>query len=421
MTRRGSARAEIPRISDVPLAMTRENPSVTSVPSSTAEGQSCFSGNHASVRSSDAWLLSRSPRSAATPGTAGDTLQPVVRLVERTQRERARAGLPPRLLAVLVPVCTSGRAHACLGGGRPSRDEDRIRAGTLLGLAALLAASMFAGRLFRCRWRAPTRAACRLLYVFVVATTVLYGWRAGALLAAIRDVHAAAPAPPPGRPRARVTPPSSAVPAARSPGCRSSWLEHARTSAASCAGVGVAAGFVDYLGEPVLVTLVVADALADGRSPALVRTNVRGTSHSVRADGVRRPDARRALATVRVPLRPRSSGRCSQSLSTSARPTRALRCDRLALTDPLTGLGNHRHFHGRLSARWCRREERRASSQPLLFVDVDDFGGSTTATAARWRPRRSRGSPAALRQGRRGFPARRRRVRSAAARTLTRR
>ena len=44
--------------------------------------------------------------------------------------------------------------------------------------------------------------------------------------------------------------------------------------------------------------------------------------------------------------------------STSARPYRALRAMRLALTDPLTGLGNHRHFHERLRARARRRPRR---------------------------------------------------------------
>ena len=51
---------------------------------------------------------------------------------------------------------------------------------------------------------------------------------------------------------------------------------------------------------------------------------------------------------------------------------RALRAMRLALTDPLTGLGNHRHFHERLQRELVAAEE---ASMPLslCLIDVDDF------------------------------------------------
>src|SRR5437016_7711449 len=51
---------------------------------------------------------------------------------------------------------------------------------------------------------------------------------------------------------------------------------------------------------------------------------------------------------------------------------RALRAMRLALTDPLTGLGNHRHFHERLQ-RELQTAEEAHSPLTLCFVDVDDF------------------------------------------------
>ena len=51
---------------------------------------------------------------------------------------------------------------------------------------------------------------------------------------------------------------------------------------------------------------------------------------------------------------------------------RALRAMRLALTDPLTGLGNHRHFHDRLE-RELIEAEREGSSFSLCLIDVDDF------------------------------------------------
>jgi diguanylate cyclase (GGDEF)-like protein/putative nucleotidyltransferase with HDIG domain len=51
---------------------------------------------------------------------------------------------------------------------------------------------------------------------------------------------------------------------------------------------------------------------------------------------------------------------------------RALRAMRLALTDPLTGLGNHRHFHERLQRELLSAEEQ-AMPLTLCFVDIDDF------------------------------------------------
>ena len=51
---------------------------------------------------------------------------------------------------------------------------------------------------------------------------------------------------------------------------------------------------------------------------------------------------------------------------------RALRAMRLALTDPLTGLGNHRHFHERLQRELIAAEE---ANEPLslCLIDLDDF------------------------------------------------
>jgi diguanylate cyclase (GGDEF)-like protein len=51
---------------------------------------------------------------------------------------------------------------------------------------------------------------------------------------------------------------------------------------------------------------------------------------------------------------------------------RELRAMRLALTDPLTGLGNHRHFHERLQQELgTAQEQERALS--VCLIDIDDF------------------------------------------------
>jgi diguanylate cyclase (GGDEF)-like protein len=51
---------------------------------------------------------------------------------------------------------------------------------------------------------------------------------------------------------------------------------------------------------------------------------------------------------------------------------KALNAIRLALTDPLTGLGNHRHFHERLQRELARADET-GGLVSLCFLDIDDF------------------------------------------------
>ncbi|MDX6468430.1 MAG: hypothetical protein QOF75_233 [Gaiellaceae bacterium] len=51
---------------------------------------------------------------------------------------------------------------------------------------------------------------------------------------------------------------------------------------------------------------------------------------------------------------------------------KAIRAMRLALTDPLTGLGNHRHFHERLQ-RELTEAEQQGKTLSLCLVDIDDF------------------------------------------------
>jgi diguanylate cyclase (GGDEF)-like protein len=51
---------------------------------------------------------------------------------------------------------------------------------------------------------------------------------------------------------------------------------------------------------------------------------------------------------------------------------REMRAMRLALTDPLTGLGNHRHFHERLQRELLDAQER-STPLTLCLLDIDDF------------------------------------------------
>ena len=92
-----------------------------------------------------------------------------------------------------------------------------------------------------------------------------------------------------------------------------------------------------------------------------------------------------------------------------------LKAMRLALTDPLTGLGNHRHFHERLQRELTLADQDRHVAHPLPRRHRRLQAGQRPPRAPRRRPRARTGGRAAAAR-RRELPARRRRVRSAASR-----
>src|SRR5438105_8932366 len=94
----------------------------------------------------------------------------------------ARAGLPPRVLAVVVPVVTAGVFTLIWAAYRFGSQAHSAR--TLLGLGLLVTASMFAER-FPVPVEGADAGGVSLLYVFVVATILIFGWQTGALLASI--------------------------------------------------------------------------------------------------------------------------------------------------------------------------------------------------------------------------------------------
>src|SRR3954451_14497456 len=250
----------------------------------------------------------------------------------------ASAAHPPRLLVVLVPVCAAGAITllwAAVGFASTPHSS-----ASLLGLAALLAASMFAER-FPVPVEGADAGGVSLLYVFVVATAVLFGWEAGALLAAIGTFTQLLQ----HRPAIRVIYNASVFGgAAALAGLSIRWLD-TQTVGGLVLAVGIAA-FVDYSINLLLITLVVA--VHSKRSfTSLVRTNTAGTviPFSLMA----------SASLILVVLWQRSAILAAAlvgpllAISLYQRSTyRALRAMRLALTDPLTGLRNHRHFHERL-------------------------------------------------------------------------
>src|SRR4051812_30964267 len=90
-----------------------------------------------------------------------------------------RALPPPRLLAVLVPVCVAGLGVACAAATAFALTPHKTA--TLLGLAALLSASTLADR-FPVPVEGVDTGGVSLSFVFGVASIVLFGWAAGLLV-----------------------------------------------------------------------------------------------------------------------------------------------------------------------------------------------------------------------------------------------
>jgi diguanylate cyclase (GGDEF)-like protein len=272
------------------------------------------------------------------------------------------AGLPPRLLAVLVPVCGAGAATLAWAAYRFGSEPHSGR--TLLGLALLVVASMFAER-FPVPVEGADAGGVSLLYVFVVATIVLFGWQTGALLAAIGTFTQLLQ----HRPLIRVSYNAAVFGiSAAVAGAAILWLD-THNIWELLAAVGIAS-FVDYSVNMLLITLIVS--VHSGRSFTTVLVlNARGTIIPFALMG--------SAALMLVVLWQRSPVLSAAlvgpliAISLYQRSTHhALRAMRLALTDPLTGLGNHRHFHERLQRELVAAEE---ANMPLslCLIDVDDF------------------------------------------------
>jgi diguanylate cyclase (GGDEF)-like protein/putative nucleotidyltransferase with HDIG domain len=274
-----------------------------------------------------------------------------------------RALPPPRLLAVLVPVCVAGLGVACAAAASFAVTPHKTT--TLIGLAALLAASTLADR-FPVPVEGVDTGGVSLSFVFGVASIVLFGWAAGLLVVFLAPAitqlleH---------RPPVRIAYNVSVLAlAATAAGAVSAPLGGEGASGV-LARVGAAAS-AQYSVNLILITAVVA--VSSHRSLfALARTNVRWTivPFSLMASAAlmlvvlwqRSPFLSVALVgpLLAIQLYQRAI-------------VRALRAMRLALTDPLTGLGNHRHFHERLERELRYAHERRLPLT-LCLIDVDDF------------------------------------------------
>jgi diguanylate cyclase (GGDEF)-like protein/putative nucleotidyltransferase with HDIG domain len=235
----------------------------------------------------------------------------------------------------------------------------------LIGLAALTAAATLAER-FPVPISPEGGGVLSLTFVFAVAAIVLYGWAAGALLllvatAMLQSVQ--------HRPWVRIAYNVAVLSlVALAAGVLIAPI-HGAGAGSTVARVVIAAT-ADNVVNVVLISAAMALS-TDQRYLPLLRTNTRNTIVPFTFMA--------SAALMLVVLWQRSPGLSLAlvgpllAISLYQRSThRALRAMRLALTDPLTGLGNHRHFHERLQ-RELQSAEENATPLALCFVDIDDF------------------------------------------------
>jgi diguanylate cyclase (GGDEF)-like protein len=276
---------------------------------------------------------------------------------------RDRALPSPRLLALVGPTCLAGlgtvvAAAVTFASSRPTL-------GVLAGVATLLAASAFAER-FPVPLENMDAGGVSLSFVFGVVSLVLYGWAGGVLVcftaAALTQLLD-------GRPVIRVAYNASAFAlAALATGSTLTLVGH--TGSGHLVALVCIAGAVQYSVNIALVGSVVA---------VHSRRSLTATLRSSARETVLPFTLMTSTALVLVVVWDRSPYFAAAligpllALGLYQRSNyRALRAIRLALTDPLTGLGNHRSFHDSLN-RDLGRSRTTGAPVTLCLLDVDDF------------------------------------------------
>ena len=276
----------------------------------------------------------------------------------------ASAGVPPKVLAVVAPVIVAGALTVAFAIFRyvdtPKSASD---VAALLGLMA----SMALAERFPVPVEGVSAGGVTLGFVFSVSAIILLGWPAGVIVAAGGPTftHLLQRRPP-----LRVAYNGSMF--ALSALAAGVAIEHVEgSSTGALVGRVVLCGFIYYwVVNLVLISLVLA--ASSGRSFFTIAwENIRQTTA---------PFAFMASAALTLIVLWQRDPWLSIALvgpllaiALYQRSThKAMRAMRLALTDPLTGLGNHRSFHERLQRELVVAEEKH-TSLALCLVDFDDL------------------------------------------------
>jgi diguanylate cyclase (GGDEF)-like protein/putative nucleotidyltransferase with HDIG domain len=269
----------------------------------------------------------------------------------------------PSLYPVVLPVCAAGVATVVAAGYAFATAPHSTT--VLAGLAAFLGASLLADR-FPVPVDDLDANGVSLAFVFGLSAIVLFGWAAGVL------VVCATPAVMQmldRRPPVRIAYNSCAFALTAASAALVISPIGGGAPAPTAARV-LAATYVCYIVNVVLITAVVSRA-GDRSWGDLIASSIRKTILPFTLMG----SAVLTLVVLwqRSPILSVALVGPLLAIQLYQRALlRALRAVRLALTDPLTGLGNHRHFHERL-ARELEHALRYERPLALCLVDVDDF------------------------------------------------
>lgn len=277
---------------------------------------------------------------------------------------KSPAATPARVLAIVAPVIVAGAAtfayalYAYAGSSPSATDLAR-----LLGLFA----SMVIAERFPVPLEGVSAGGMTLGFVFSVSAIILLGWPAGVIIAAGAPTltHLVQRRPPL---RAAYNGSMFALSALAA----GLVVEHVPSNTVPLLVAQVVlCGFVYYW----VVNLVLISAVlsaSTGRSFfSIVRENITQTA----APFAFMVSAALALVVLwqRQPVLSIALVGPLLAIALYQRSTfKAMQAMRLALTDPLTGLGNHRSFHERLQ-RELVLAEHEGSSLALCLVDFDDL------------------------------------------------
>ena len=278
---------------------------------------------------------------------------------------KARAGIPPRLLAVIAPVTVGGLAVLVAAVVTYARQPPQTTA-ELVGFVVLLLASAIAQR-FPVPLDGVDSTGVSLMFVFGVATIDLFGWAAGVLVVSLAT--------------------AISMILEHRPGVRVAY--NVATFALSALAGAIAIQVVAETGTLALVLRITACSLA------FFLVNILLITAAICAGSSDKPfwgSVYTALRTMSIPFALMGSAALILVVLWDRDPalsialvgpllaialyqrstSHALKAMRLALTDPLTGLGNHRHFHERLQQALVEAEEQKLPVTVCL-VDIDDF------------------------------------------------
>ena len=264
----------------------------------------------------------------------------------------------------MAPVCVAGVAAVCAAA--VSYAEAPHSASDIVAVVGLFVGMVLAER-FPVPVEGMDAGGVTLGFVFAVAGILLFGWEAGVLIAAGGPtvMHLIGRRPP-----LRVAYNGSMFALAALAG----GLAIQPISETSVGGLLARLMLCAFIYHWVVNVVLISAVLAiDSGKPffKLIAANVRQTTA---------PFALMASAALMLVVLWERSPALSIALvgpllaiALYQRSTfKALRAMRLALTDPLTGLGNHRHFHERLQ-RELTQAEHDGLTLSLCLVDIDDF------------------------------------------------